>query len=134
MQPVNAMDIPFGTQISVDREVRIVSDALLRKIAGTWHRIREPHFTGSVTQRPSAAPDAISLPGYYGRAYHRLSASMPIVSCFEIIGTAPYPQGSTSRRNTCVAEKAERAARPGMEDDIWLDILRADSAIPARMT
>jgi hypothetical protein len=58
---------------------------------------------------------------------------MPIVSCFEIIGTDPFPQGSTSRRNTRVAAKAERAPRSTMEDDIWLDILRADAAVPARM-
>ena len=133
MQLINTMDIPFENQIPLDRKVRIVSDVLLRKIAGIWHRIGEAHFAGSVAQRAGAAPDAISLTGYYGQANSRLSASMPIVSCFEIIGTNPFPQASTSKRNNRVAEKAERAPQPSMEDDIWLDILRADSVIPARM-
>lgn len=133
MQLVNTIDIPFENHHPVDRKVRAVGDMLLREIAGIWHRFREALSMEPAAQRLCAAPDVINLPGYYGGAYQRLSAAMPIVSYAGLVEADPFPQASTSRRKNSASEKLERAPRPSIGDDIWLGILRADPAIPARM-
>ena len=133
MQLVNTIDIPLENDHFLDRKVQAFGNMLLRETAGIWHRLREALSEISAIQRPCTAPDAINFPGYYGGAYHRVSAAMPIVACSAIIGQDPFQPASTSPRRTIAALTKKGTPQSHGGEDIWLDILRADPALPARM-
>jgi hypothetical protein len=132
MQLVNAIDIPFESQLNFNRKVRDFIGMCAQEIVGIWVGLRKalPAAAAPASQI-ARAPNA--LPGYYGEAHDRLRASMPIVSYVECIGADPFLQAPASPRGTVASHKAGPASGPGGEEDTWLAVLSADWVIPARM-
>jgi len=126
MQLVATINTPFEDHLSTVRKIHGFVDALRQKTARAWDGLyKSLPETAAFTSVPVRTP--VGIPGYYGGAYDRLSASMPMMSCVECIAANPFPHAPTSRQST------ERAPQPDGEEAPWFAVLRADLIIPAMM-
>jgi hypothetical protein len=132
MQLVNTIDFPFEDQLSIGRKIRGFVGAFWQETARIWDRLRNM-LPETADLAPHAARTPIGHSGYYGGAYDRLTASMPIVSCVECNGADPFPQAPTSPRGTAAAKQTDPEPRPDGEEGIWRAVLRAHFESPALM-